>query len=313
MATLFYAYYVSLNENSIKQLNKLSTDKKVPIKNLLENVFINKSDFSYDIIPGISDELGYKTFIKTMENEIQLGVTFKNNENTINNRNIVVALECLEIKIKQEYTKIFNSWNYFIREPRILAPSGLVKLESWWKSILDEPLFYEQMCRFPSLVGRLSILNIELQSESLKSLSKKTIELYKKYKSIEATSLPPRINKILTKAEQEAELLYDVMTGRQLLHNDQNRRNSFFKSKDNVARKRRMREFYEANKDKFMKITMKHIENLTLEYSKIEREIRKDFLSQVAKDYGADKISKKEIGKWIANYRNQNKIPNNLI
>ena len=71
-----------------------------------------------------------------------------------------------------------------------------------------------------------------------------------------------------------------------------------------------MQKFYRANSEHFLKISLQHIDKITLEYVKLDRELYKDFLSQVANDYGYSRISKKSIGRWIATYKKKKRAAN---
>ena len=108
---------------------------------------------------------------------------------------------------------------------------------------------------------------------------------------------------ILPKAEEEAALLYNVMIGKIRPEFDSRRYSAQKLSTCSQDRRKRMRDYYNANSEHFVKISLQHIDMLTLEYLKLDRELHKDFLSQVANDYGYSRISKKSIGRWIANYK----------
>ncbi|KHK01138.1 hypothetical protein [Desulfovibrio sp. TomC] len=300
----YYTIFIDLEEHEVDGVNVIKAKDKDVLSDFLGNIFIGRDRASYNIVPASAEDSGYTTVINFINTgSINILAKFSCDSQELIKLKTVQALMILEEKIKAKCSKILYHWNRFIIEPRELQPAGVLRLTAWWESILSDTIFTEQLCKFNALVGRLSVIGIETHSDKFQELGQQTVDIYKEYNTIIEEKLPMRMDTILPKAEEEAALLYNVMIGKIRPEFDSRRYSAQKLSTCSQDRRKRMRDYYNANSEHFVKISLQHIDMLTLEYLKLDRELHKDFLSQVANDYGYSRVSKKSIGRWIANYK----------
>jgi len=301
----YYSIFIGIEEGDVDGANTSKAKDKDVLADFLGHIFIGKDKTSYDIVPVSNPDAPYTTIINfNNAGSINILAKFSCKSQEAIKQTIVQSLIRLEEKIKTKCSRILYYWHRFIVEPRELQPAGVLRLTAWWESILSDTIFSEQLCKFNALVGRLSVIGIETHSDRFQDLGQETIDLYKEYNSIVEGKLPSRMDgTILPRAEEEAALLYNAMIGKIRPESDSRRYSAKKLSSCSQDRRKRMRDFYHANSEHFVKISLQHIERLTLEYLKLDRELYKDLLSQVANDYGYSRISKKSIGRWIATYK----------
>lgn len=303
----FYcAKFIHIDDGDVEKINKLDEKDKIILASMLEHVYTEKDGCSYFIVPTLDQDALYKTIVRVGSLgliDIMAKFSYDSPENT--RRKIVEVLVVLEDAIKSKCSSLLMQWSRFIVEPRELLPMGVLRFAAWWESILSDAMFAEQLCKFNALAGRLSVVGYEMHSDVFQELGQRTQNTYKEYHTENKKGLPPRINSLLSKAADEVALLYKATFRKNSINPSSQ---SYIDSqKDRIAALRRVKmwDYFVSNSDSFVKISMRHIDRITLVYSKIDREVYKDFLAQVANDYGYDRISKKSIGRWVANYKKQ--------
>ncbi|MEA4885293.1 MAG: hypothetical protein VB063_01180 [Bacteroides graminisolvens] len=309
----YYSIFIGIEEGDVDGTNTSKAKDKDVLADFVGHIFIGKDKASYNIAPVSNPDAPYTTIINyNNAGSINILAKFSCKSQEAIKKAIVQSLMILEEKIKAKCARILYYWHRFIIEPRELQPTGVLRLTAWWESILSETIFSEQLCKFNSLVGRLSVIGIETHSEKFQELGQRTMDTYKEYNSINGDHLPAHISSILTKAEAEAALLYNAMTWKVRPEDDARRYADYRNAQESQGRRANMQKFYRANSEHFLKISLQHIDKITLEYVKLDRELYKDFLSQVANDYGYSRISKKSIGRWIATYKKKKRAASQL-
>lgn len=299
---VYYSTYARLGESEAAKIAKLEGDDRAIFTALFERICNGSGEFQYGVVVGASTAHRYHAALAFGgESGVSVIVKFDSADVSVIRLSILKSLVVLETEIKQICSVIVGAWHYFVTEPRQLQRHGSLRLESWWMSMLECSELAGQLFRFSALVGRLSVIGIELSSDKFMKLGKETMNAYKNFVISNGEKFPKRMDKILSIAEQEAALLYDVMVCKNVVSSRRSGPLQFAQTAKD--RKERMQAFYIQNQQQFLKISLEHIRWLGMDYSKMDREVPKDFLAQVAGDYGFHDIQKRFIGHWLAKHR----------